>query len=170
MLRVSPDPLLIEPTLWARAGWIATAYVVHPDRAPVLALVFRDGDAASDIFMAWRAALGEIDARDRLRLAIVEGRLPMHPPGYVVHVGGSNDRGEAWLHVPDPDPAHLARFKAAYAVHGRYLLVPATVGAGLELMPRLGLGKERLALRRVSDVGLVRDPEQGMWSWCGVLP
>ena len=167
----SSVPLLVEPALWARACWFALGYVTHPDRAPVLALVFRDGDAGGEIFARWRSILGEIDAHDRLRVAIIEGRLPTRPSGYVVHVGASDGTGDAWLHVRRPDgDVDLTRFKSAFAAHGRYLLVPATVGAGVELMPRYGIGKQRLGLRRVSDVGLIRDPDSGLWSWCEAVP
>jgi hypothetical protein len=168
---------LIAPGAWERAGWIAVGYLTHPERAPLLALVFRDGDAAIAIFSAWRAVLGEIDVADRIRIAVIEGALPTRPPGYAVHVAvGSHAEGNdvgpsgAWLHVPRPDDTHLRRFKESFAARGRYLLVPATVGAGIELGPRHGIGKRRLALRRVSDVGLIQDPDAGLWSWCGVVP
>lgn len=179
--RVFRMPALIEPSLWSSAGWRSVAYLAPIERPPVMVLVFHDRDAASAIFVGWRRALGEIDVHDLLRISIVEGTLSGKPPGYSVHLGvdevaareavqraGAQEvigtSHDAWLREAKPSSIHLRRFQEGFAQHRRYLLVPATFDVGLEVMPHFGIGKQRLAFRKVGDVGLVGDPDSGLWT------
>lgn len=175
-------PRLFEPELLRRAGWMAMSYATPPDGPPVLGLVFRDPDIAEAIFTGWRHALGPVDVDDLLRVAIIEGVLPNTPPGYTVHLGlnlevvvaqvraaggGTLDFDasavDAWRRMPDPASSGLRRFREAYAKHRRYLLGPVVLTNRSNAMAHLKIEKRRLVLRRVSDVGLVNDPDAGLW-------
>ncbi len=161
---------LFEPTLWRRAELMAVAFATPEGAPPTLGLVFRDADVAGAIFLGWRHALGEVDEHDLIRVAIIEGELRGRAPGYAVHL--SIDPGDApppprggdvWRRMPQAGSPHLRRFQVAYGQHRRYHLAPATLGGGVAFMTHLAIGKRRLAMRRISDVGLIGDPDAGLW-------
>jgi hypothetical protein len=113
--------------------------------------------------------LGDDDTEDVIRIALIEGPLPGAAPGYMVHVGvdaavTGASRAEVWRRMPNPDNPQLAAFKTALAAAGRYRVAPATFGGSrVDLLWSHALGKRRLALRRVGDVGLIGDPDAGLW-------
>ena len=66
---------LIRDALWEPAGWSATGYATAIDDStpPILALLFKDQQAARQIFREWRQELGAEDEKDRLRISIIRG-------------------------------------------------------------------------------------------------
>jgi len=166
---------LFEPTLWLRAAWINVTYMIPADSPPALGLVFDDLDLAMAIFTGWRHRLGPDDRCELLRLAIIEGAMRDIPPGYTVHLGTDAAADHeavtsgaaitvASCRVATAACPNLRRFKTAFEQHGRYLLVPAFISEGLEVVPPLAMGKAGLALGSVSDVGLVGDPDARLWA------
>ena len=159
---------------------MAMAYVAT-DPVPALGLVFQNVDVATAIFAGWRRAIGATDADDLIRIALIEGDLAGTSPGYMVHVGidpqvvasragasnsaaGCDAPAEVWRRMPNPGDPNLRRFKESYARNGRYVLAPAAFGGQrIDLLMHVAVGKRRLALRRVSDVGMVGDPDAGLW-------
>ena len=174
-------PKLIDASLWARAGWNGVAWAV-PGAVPVMALLFADADLARTIFSGWQRALGEVDRRELLRVAIIEGDIPSLPPGYFAHLGldlaavapllGDATAlaydvtdGDVWHRLPNPDSPHLRAFKQAYAQARRYFLMPAVVsGSGADYITDLAIGKTRLTFRHVADVPRTGDPDSALWS------
>jgi hypothetical protein len=66
---------LIRETLWEKAKWFGTAYVGAEDNSvpPLLLLMFRNREAARQIFHYWNLELGNRDTVERLRVSIVRG-------------------------------------------------------------------------------------------------
>lgn len=171
---------LFDATSWSRAGWTGIAWAV-PGDLPVMALLFTDRDAARSIFAGWQRTLGDVDHRDLLRVAVLEGELPGMPPGYTVHLGldvasatsqlGAAREvaydvtdGDVWHRMPNPGSAHLRAFKQAYARAGRYFLMPAHLASGgADFQPDLAIGKTRLTFRQVADVPRTDDPDSAVW-------
>src|SRR6266571_2549572 len=79
---------VIDMPLWDKANWVATVFLSDRkgEKLPCLGLAFRDRDAATRIFSAWRKRFGDVDTYEEIRVAIIEGDLPNETPGYTVHV------------------------------------------------------------------------------------
>ena len=140
----------IDVDAWNQAKWQGVLYLTDPsgNEPPVLALFFEDETAGRKIFNDWRQRFGERDAKEDLRIAIIEGFVPGQEPGYYVHVGFDLDRAferageqghpdlkKLWTitrikRLDAPNSPNLAVFKKAFARHGRYVLAPAFVVGG----------------------------------------
>lgn len=130
---------LIDIPLWGQAKWIAAVYGYHPDprQPPYLALGYRNADAAKAIFQGLRARLGEVDAKELLRLSIITGIDKKHPSSYSVLIGVNPDKDEIqaadahWItttqihRMDPPDSKNLDAFLAKWRQTGKYLLLPA---------------------------------------------
>ncbi len=172
-------PKLIDAPLWAR-GWTGVAWTV-PGAVPVMALLFTDADLARTIFTGWQRALGDVDRRELLRVAIIEGDVPGLAPGYFAHLGldlaavapllGDATAvaydvtdGDVWQRLPNPGSPHLRAFKQAYAQARRYFLMPAIVAdGGASFLSDLAIGKTRMAFRQVADVPRSGDADSALW-------
>ena len=173
-------PTLIDPHLWARAGWMGIAWAAHDD-LPIMAPLFTNREAARAIFAGWQVALGAVDHQDLLRVAIIEGEVPTMAPGYFAHLGldlaavtprlaaatavsyDATD-GDAWHRLPNPGSPHLRAFKQAYARTGHYALIPAVlVDSRADFQSDLALRKTRLVFRHVRDVPRTGDPDSALW-------
>jgi hypothetical protein len=165
----------IDVDAWNQANWQGVLYLTDPsgNESPVLALFFKDETAGRKIFNGWRQRFGVRDAKEGLRIAIIEGFVPGQEPGYYVHVGfdldGAFERAGEQGH-PDlkklatitrikrldapPDSPYLAIFKEAFARHGRYVLAPAFMVGG-QVRPALDLSieKAKIHFRKVQDIG-----------------
>ena len=80
---------LIREKLWDRAVWSGTGFLLTPGDAqpPILALIFKDREAASEIFAEWRKEFGKRDEKNLLRLSIVRGINKNKPFYYRVVIG-----------------------------------------------------------------------------------
>ena len=80
---------LINVPLWNKAEWKATAYIYSPDieAVPIIALGFRNEEAAKAIFRDWQIRLGKIDNEEQLRLSIITGIDQSNPSSYSVVIG-----------------------------------------------------------------------------------
>lgn len=130
---------LIDIPLWSQAKWIGAAYAYHPDprQPPYLALGYRNADAAKAIFQGLRTRLGEVDAKELLRVAIITGIDKDHPSSYSVIIGVNPNTDEtqtedahlittAQIHRMDPSNSkNLDAFLERWRQTGRYLLLPA---------------------------------------------
>lgn len=158
---------LIRVTLWDRARWSGTGAAVFSDatRPPVLALAFRDRDAAIEIFKGLEEDLGRIDAKERLRISILRGVDKQEPLAYTVVVG-SNITAENLspeklvnmvMRVNTMYPTsheNLSRFLDAHERKGAYLLMPAVMrNGGMEIISEHAIGKRELHIREAWQVG-----------------
>jgi hypothetical protein len=130
---------LIRMSLWERAGWSGTMFLVVPetDVPPILAPIFKNAEAARQIMLGFRADLGEIDEEERLRVTIIRGIDRANPFAYRVVIGANlpaevvQDPDAQWIMVarvntmtPDSD-INLKRFIDSYQSSGSYALAGA---------------------------------------------
>jgi len=166
---------LIRLALWDRARWrgVATLTTASNTSPPILGLVFENGEAATEIFQAWRQELGERDLEERLYIGIVRGVTVANPSAYRVVIGANPG-----VALGDPDvkfaqmiyriqmmepssSANLDRFLEGYGRLGTYIVAPAVVIEG-EDAPRVGLAlgieKKAIQVKQAWQVGR-HDPE-----------
>jgi hypothetical protein len=165
----------IDVDAWNQAKWLGVFFDIDPNGAspPLLGLFFEDETAGRKIFHEWRQKIGEKDAKEDLRIAIIEGFLPGQKPGYYVHIGFDLDRASERAKeqgLPDPkrlvtitrikrldappDSPNLPNFKKAFSNHGRYMLAPVfMVGGQLRPALDLSIGKTIVYFRRIQDIG-----------------
>jgi hypothetical protein len=159
---------LIRETLWNKALWCGTAFLTPRDglHPPVLALMFRNADAAREIFENWRTELGFVDNEERLRIAIIRGIRAAEPHWYRILVG-SNPEGLTShrfitlinrIHTMCPDSSvNLDRFLEACArVEGSYYLAPA-IGESPTIAPEVisdcVIAKRKIYVRSAWEIG-----------------
>jgi len=168
------SPINID--LWDKAKWRAVFYAFPPDLPPALGLVFDDRNAAIRIFEEWNKRYGENDIYEELRISIIEGDIPGEDEGYSVHIGSDPDAilskfsdldfnydedlvvfiGRVHRMNPPADSKNLDLFKRAYRKHKAFLLIPCITTSDetrIELLFNLGIRKERIIFRNVSEVG-----------------
>ncbi len=172
------DVSLVNPELWDQAEWRGVAYGgwrYPADPIQWMGLLFTNRQAAEEIFRDWRKRLGDVDVSEELRVSIIEDNRPRQAPGYSVHIGTTTagvirQAASAGLAVPGGDARwvvsrvhrmkspstsrNLERFKAAYARHQQYRLLPM-VGTGPDLYAAmdLSIAKHTVHLRHVDDLG-----------------
>jgi tetratricopeptide (TPR) repeat protein len=130
---------LIRIPLWDRASWSGTMFVEIPGTKlpPILAPVFKNGEAARQIIKGLRADLGNTDEKEHLRVTIIRGIDRSNPHAYRVVIGSNllpgigGDPNSYWVMVsrvntmtPTTD-VNLNRFLDAYRSVGSYLLAAA---------------------------------------------
>ena len=113
---------------WDSATWLATTYQWHPtsEMPPVMGLVFADWPKGIELFKSWVDAVGNVDAEDDLRVAILEGYMPGQAPGYTIRISPSlneyldeDDDGRNYIgrvmrmHPPEAQPPGSSVPKAA---------------------------------------------------------
>jgi hypothetical protein len=168
--------LFIDVDEWNDAGWYGTLFLTYPNdtKPPGMALLFENENAGRKIFAGLIKRLGKKDTDDLLRVSIIEGDIPDEDPGYTVYIGVDMSNYEAWVKKttgddlssefvtlvsrfnrmhPAPDSPHLARFKASYAKHKTFLLMPA---CGRPPQPTpifdLAIEKQQVNFLRVEDL------------------
>jgi hypothetical protein len=151
---------VINIHLWEKAGWHATAFLGYgPRQPPALALVFKDRQAAEDIFRRWRERFGDADESDEIYLAIVRGISTEYPHDYTVLVTSRRPSAKATViaQMNDMHPqssANLETFLASYEAARSYVLVPGVMSPGgmPEFETGLGLRKRALVVKQASEV------------------
>ncbi|MGB7160470.1 MAG: hypothetical protein WBD40_20560 [Tepidisphaeraceae bacterium] len=163
--------------LWHEAGWSSTTFRWHPqsEAPPIMGIVFSNGAKGRELFRTLTDQIGNDDAKEQLRVSIIEGDVPGQPTGYSAHIGPDPDTlkalgtfediivdhttlllfGQLNRMYPIPgQPNLLARFKEEYATHGEYLLAPVTkrddgqLGVDVEL----GIVKKTIHFRELKDI------------------
>jgi len=86
---------LIREVLWNRAGWFGTAFIMSADYSfpPVLALMFKNAEAAREIFAEWRKELSSTDTDEKLKLTIIKGISKENKYAYRVSIGTNPEVG-----------------------------------------------------------------------------
>ncbi len=166
---------LIRETLWERAKWGATVFATAADGAspPILALAFKDGEAAKQILHSWRDELGDYDTEEQLRVAIVRGINNANPFWYRVLIGSNPVAGfsrddirfaayVSRIHTMRPEShANLERFLSSYEKFRAYFLM-AAVWKGEPFEPEIiyddALLKRELFVRSAWAIGS-NDPD-----------
>ncbi len=176
-------PRLIDRTLWTSAQLAGVAFLTPKGGPPGLGIIFTGSIAGLRIFDGWRRDLGEVDADELLRVAIVEGTIAGKPPGYTLTIGVDLTSVAAKLadrsldglsydvdapssvrrrmNTPPSGSPHLMAWKPLFAAAGEYALVPVVdVGNGWEPRYDKQLRKRRLYLRRAEEIK-PGDPDAG---------
>ena len=161
---------LIRESLWDRAEWSGTAYIVALDdsKPPVLALVFKDPEAATKIFRAWRLELGTQDNDDKLRVSIIRGIDKENPFNYRVVIGANMPAASAepdaryisiFFRINTMEPAsdeNLVRFLGSFQKLGHYVLAYALTDNNTQSIRPIfddAIGKQDLNVREAWEVG-----------------
>ena len=168
-------PRLIDRKLWTDAQLGGVAFLTPKEGPPGLGLIFTGKPAGLAIFDGWRADLGERDAAELLRVAIIEGEIPGKPPGYTLTLGLDLQAVAARLHdraidglsydvtalgsirrrmnTPPGGSPHLAAWKPLMAAAGEYALVPVVNSPdGWEPHYEKMIVKKKILLRRVDEI------------------
>ncbi len=161
---------LIRETLWNKAGWNGTAFLVAMDSStpPILAPTFKDQEAAIQIFKQWRSELGVRDESELLRISIVRGINKKKPYWYRVVIGSnpnaslssSNIRYAVFvnrIHTMEPSSdENLERFIHSYNSFGQYFLVPAIANSDMSsIKPFLDfyIAKREIFIKYAWEIG-----------------
>lgn len=154
----------IDPVKWDQAQWVGAAFLhdqsgIYP---PYMGIVFQRVDVGKQIFAEWRNRLGKVDAKEKLRIAIIEGPIRGEGAGYSVHISSDpsamEDSGADRMVVvsrvhrmtPQPGSPHLARFKKEFQKHRRYSLIP--VSLNLEPFFDDAIEKTKVTFRNAFDI------------------
>jgi len=134
------SPILLD--LWNKAGWHGTAFMQYPNMpGPILALHFRDADAARRIFEDWIERWGREGSDNNVRISIITGVTKANPFAYSMQVGpvygASLEKGgrifttmSRILRLDASTPDNLNRFLESYQKAGSFGLVAAVTGSG----------------------------------------
>ena len=132
----------IQLDLWNKAGWHGTAFMAHPQLpGPLLALHFRDADAARRIFEDWCERWGREGSDENVRISIITGVDQKEPFAYSMQVApvfrtGLVQGGKTFLSLSRymrlnaTTPDNLNNFLVAYHKAGEFGLVPAITPSG----------------------------------------
>lgn len=150
---------LIRPPLWERASWYGTVFITRMDdlEPPGIALLFRNREAAEQIFRQLLSEVGREDPKNLLRISIVRGVSAANPHSYRIVIGSnpdpSRDTSEGRFvilmsrnHQMDPlNSDNLERFLRSYGVGKTFILLPA-VGeiSNYKLVSALAIKKKTL--------------------------
>ena len=142
-----------------------------PNEIPVLALAFKNKEAATRIFSQWISQVGRVDESGRIRLAIVQGIDRARPASYSAVVGSDHagllSEGKllnliSRIHRMDPpNSTSLAGFLEDWKRAGTYILAPAHLrnpDVAPTLALSLGIRKEDLVVRQAWEIG-ENDPD-----------
>ncbi len=160
----------IDIDLWDRAGWQGIMYLSCPapyTEPPILALTFKDADAAKAIFRQWRERWGAQGSDNDLRLAIITGLTRRYPATYTVVVGPCQSLAafkqsktvfiiSRMLRMEPATGENLERFLAAYRRAGCYVFAPAhRIGADQppSLFTELAIRRQQLDVRPAWQIG-----------------
>jgi hypothetical protein len=160
---------VIDVHLWDRAGWSGTAFADYGRQIPpMVALLFKDGDAARKIFERWRDRFGTIDRKDEIFIAIVRRFSVAKPAHYRVLItsglpqdpGDSEGKRDTLMlatrtqTMEAESDANLAHFLRNYADASTFLLAPAIwTGKGQpEILTDLAILKRGLSVKMASQI------------------
>ena len=135
---------------------------MNPSGLPILAFVFKNLQAARDIFAGWRAGVGETDSHEKLRVSIITGISRDNPASYRVIIGTNLNsisskpaKGHLYLctgYIRCTQRALRTWIDSSKAIRKtrEYLLSPAKFGPdGIPtfFVPELGILKRELYVR-----------------------
>lgn len=149
-----------------------------------MGIVFDNAEAGKELFRRYAKSINHTDRFEELRVSIVEGSRPGEQYGYSVHLGPDPDSLATHATMEDmvvePSIVHflgqwtraypipgskplLPKFKMEFSKHKEFLLAPAVRKADGQLWmePMLGIVKNTICFRQLSEVTEVNDPDAG---------
>ncbi|MEH7594313.1 MULTISPECIES: toll/interleukin-1 receptor domain-containing protein [Bacillus cereus group] len=173
----------IDIEQWDKAEWSGVAFLLDPHfiEPPKLVLLFKNKEAAENIFTQWLSRLGEFDNYNELRVSFVEGKIPEEEDGYYVHIGTNIDNvishfkedgvelGNDLVMLitrfhrmnPSKESRNLENFKMVYKKFGSYRIMPGVVkDMQVEWIgSELSILKKDILFRNVKDIKSVHDSD-----------
>ena len=158
---------VINVPLWERAKWSGAAYLAFAAKAPpIVALLFRNREAAEKIFEKWRKRFGSADEDEAIYLAVIKGSSSANPAHYIMLITSEpSEESRQTANKPNvlvgrhleitPDTTNsLDLFLKEYQRAGAYGLAPAILRRGqAEPLTGLAILKRRLVIRHYNDIG-----------------
>jgi len=160
---------LIRNALWDQAKWSGTlfAWTANTSDPPVMAPIFKNAEAAAQIFSLWRKELGTNDEDEWLRISIISGISKTNPFAYRDVIGLNPLH---WSPRPDveyivavfrlstmlPESDHnLREFLNRYETSGQYFLAYAVqrTSSKPELLMDTHIGKREVYVREAWTIG-----------------
>lgn len=163
---------LINIPLWDQAKWLGMGFMCIGNEDPILALGFTNSYAANQIFEEWHERLGDVDEKNKLRVAIITGINKMLPYNYKVLISTNLTEDDfeenklviqtsRCLEMFPQTPINLNNFSSEYKRAGKFVLVPAIMDVEKNMPIPIGnhaLGKYDLIVRPAWEIGL-NDPD-----------
>lgn len=164
---------IIEEHLWNDAGWEGIAYLIIPDRPPVLAVMFTNEEKAKAIFRNWTDRFGREDKDEVIRVATIMGFTKANPLWYKfiisTNMGDPKDlKGKLILnagrtHTMTPQTLNnLNGFIESYDRWGYYLIAPSFIKDKKSFPPEVffdhGIVKRTFVNKNAWEIGPM-DPE-----------
>lgn len=156
---------VIDVRSWGQAGWKGVAYLqFREDYPPVMALLFKNGEAARRIFDAWRKRFGPYDEKDEIYVGIARQISEEHPYHYGVIIsserpGDTSGRqvitvATRSLTMEALTDAHLSRFLDTYGKFRAYYLAPAVLTASGEpdILSDTAVLKRKLSVKDAANI------------------
>jgi hypothetical protein len=158
---------VIDVAAWDQARWYGTLYVeLAAKRAPGIAFMFRDKEAAQKIFERWRDRFGDCDVNEEIHLAIIRHLPNQEPQHYIVLVTSkrpdtnANEAKKAIvtsrsMTMEPENSANLSRFLEAYEKCGEFYLMPAVASSdgAPEILHGLAILKRHISIKEAAKVG-----------------
>lgn len=163
---------LINIPLWDKAEWRGTLYMYYPDALPILAIGFSNAEAGIQIFKELRSKLGQIDAKETLRVSIITGIDKKHPLSYRVVISSNLPSVKTTQYscfimaarinrMDSTDLRGLNTFIDIYKRVGKYEIIPARIDltSGVaEPILEYPIIKQELHIRPAWEIG-ENDPD-----------
>lgn len=163
---------LINIPLWDKAEWRGTLYMRYPDSLPVLAIGFKNAEAGIQIFKELRSKLGQIDAKETLRVSIITGIDKKHPLSYRIVISSNLPPGKITEYsyfimaarmnrMDSADLRGLNTFIECYRRVGKYEIIPARIDLAnsvAEPILEYPIIKQELHIRPAWEIG-ENDPD-----------
>lgn len=164
---------IIEEHLWNDAGWQGIAYMVFPDRPPVLAVMFTNEEKAKAIFRNWTDRFGREDKDEIIRVVTIMGFTKANPLWYKfvisTNLGDPKDsKGKLILnagrtHTMTPQTLNnLNGFIESYDRWGYYLIAPSFIKDKKSFPPEVffnhGIVKRTFVNKNAWEIGPM-DPD-----------
>lgn len=175
----------IDLEQWEKADWQGVAYLTDPTfmQPPMVVILFKNKEAAENIFREWVSRLGEFDNYNELRISFVEGKV-LQEDGYYVHISTNidnvmsryKDEGIEIEHdiimlisrihrmTPPKDSRNLENFKECYEKFGCYRIMPGVATReGLQwIASELSILKKDVVFRDLKDIKSIHDPDAAL--------
>jgi hypothetical protein len=158
---------VIDLHAWNSARWKGVAYAdLGPARAPAVAFMFENREAATKIFERWRTRFGERDVEEEIYLTIVRQLPGQNPNHYLVFIASKQPDLSAYqsgqglaiasrsMTMEPNDSVNIDRFLTGYHRCGTYVLMPAILQDGQppELLSNLGIIKRAINVKLAAHI------------------
>jgi hypothetical protein len=156
---------VIDVRAWDRAEWKGIAYFQFREAyPPIMALLFKNGNAARRIFEVWRERFGAHDEKDEIYIGIARHISEENPYHYGVIISSERSGDTSGrqvitistrsLTMEAVTDIHLSRFLETYRKFGAYYLVPAvqTASGEPDILSDMAILKRQLSVKDAANI------------------